>query len=292
MIIKLDFVNRNKNDEGTRVYRDTKPITTTEGLTPIATLEAGASTFSDNTAIQGVYYHYAFETFTGDSSILSRSTPVLATPYTGPGSQTMLVGDYDRGYYGEVPFPDFITPDEVCVQMGITTPFTHAAFSWLKFAHQGKILFIPQNSVIIQTWNALYAAGLIFGVEGPGSIGTSTTTPVDQNKRIVIDGDEFIVRTMKGLPDGMEYGTPPVAPPLSEYQSTIFGVANVFTSEKTWGNHASLATTPIISSTELLAEQTTENGANVNTRANTTTPSTTTKTSTSMRWRPVLELVM
>lgn len=66
--------------------------------------------------------------------------------------------------------------------------------NWVKAFFKKKVLFFPQyplaNTI---SWNMLYAAGLVYGVDGPGDT-PAASGPVNQLKYVTVGKDLFKVR--------------------------------------------------------------------------------------------------
>lgn len=89
---------------------------------------------------------------------------------TGPGPQTLIGGDAQLGFFGEVSSTELFTTDELSTLVKLSAGSSVVANpTWLKFAYKGKILFIAKtalrNSV---TWPNLYYAGLVDGTDDNG----------------------------------------------------------------------------------------------------------------------------
>lgn len=122
-------------------------------------------------------------------------TSSAALPY-GPGPQELQSGDWQAGYFGEVPSAEFYTGDRLALELGVTEgELQNSEAGWLKFAHKGRVLFIAKKSFMHSvTWEHLYARGIVYGVagDGPNPVGT----PKNQYTTIRHGGNQFIVRLM------------------------------------------------------------------------------------------------
>lgn len=120
-------------------------------------------------------------------------------PDSGPGPKTLLFGDESLGYFGEVTSAAFLTVPEIQRQLnfypGGGTPDPNV--SWVKVFSDSKVLYIPKRAIVNNiTWNTLYNAGLVYGIDGVGS--NPTTTPTNQLRTVTADGRQFKVRLLKG----------------------------------------------------------------------------------------------
>lgn len=122
---------------------------------------------------------------------LSQSIPLVATAYpnSGPGSIYLTAGNSEIGYFGRVTSAELMTYVAYRTHLTATAWTTGTDKGWLKFMYKGKVLFLSQGWIFKATWNQLYAAGGVYGVDGPGTY--PATTPVNQYKPVVItQGDK------------------------------------------------------------------------------------------------------
>ncbi len=119
--------------------------------------------------------------------------------FTGPGAKDLIAGDVGSGYFGEIPATDLIDGAALATAVGLTQGTAHnTMINWLKFMHKGKTLFMPKSTLRYSlSWDHLYNAGIVYGTDGPGPYHGSQG-PVNQNKILVIKGNAYIVRLIKG----------------------------------------------------------------------------------------------
>ena len=114
----------------------------------------------------------------------------------GPGPVELVGGDEQAGFYGEITSGDFIAGGLMASYAGLTTGSNiNSNTSWLKFAYEGKVLYIPKyNTRSGVSWEDLYEAGVIYGTDDTGHFPVGGGT----NQRTVIsfDDNEYIVRTL------------------------------------------------------------------------------------------------
>lgn len=123
-------------------------------------------------------------------------------------------GDYDGSYYAregkvskspnscfkkEVLSKDLITYKELAerffISEGVPIPEDQG---WLEFEVEGKTLFISKKYVRHSiSWATLYNAGIVAG-DNKNFIHPIGIDRVEQNKRILINGKQYIVRLLKG----------------------------------------------------------------------------------------------
>ncbi|ARV77302.1 putative virion structural protein [Pseudomonas phage Noxifer] len=166
MSIKLKWVDRNVTVDGFRIYRSTSPIDDAALPTPLATVGPSVFEYTDTTAQRNVLYYYKIGSYLGSDQVNSPNRPLAFLPYTGPGPQTLLRGDYKAGFFGEVPLDDIIGVDDFKTFYGLTWGLASVRpTAWLKFVVDGKILFWPDNGGFFVNISAtqIYQAGLMYG---------------------------------------------------------------------------------------------------------------------------------
>lgn len=127
--------------------------------------------------------------------------PRVRIPYNGPGPQTPIAGNFNQGYFGEVPMSAVMQGVDLASYLGLSEGTSvNADTPWLKFALNGKILFIPKKPLRTDiSWQALYQAGAVYGLEtGTGVQPLPSSSPVQQTKRITTAGGHFRVRLPTG----------------------------------------------------------------------------------------------
>lgn len=201
MQIDLKWVNRNVGEDGTKLYRATSTIDTANLPTPVTTLAPGVNTYTDTDIIRGQKYHYRMGVFKGHDFVLSDEIVAHALPRTGPGPQELVAGDYEAGYFGTVSAINFFTGDEIAFRVSLASGTSvNISTDWLKFAHKGKILFIPKMPIRHTiSWQHLYNAGVVYS-SGDGPAHKPPVAAIPQGKIISKNGEDFKVRLMTGAP--------------------------------------------------------------------------------------------
>lgn len=189
------------------IYRDTVPIPPDSLPTPLVTLAGSATTYDDTTVVRGTVYYYRIAAVKGVDFVLSDNKIHGYFPDSGPGPQTLLRGDWKRGYFGRVTVPGFLTVAETRTVAGLTagTAVSEATLThWMKFIFDGKIIFVPCTTLTTGiSWKSIYDAGLVYGVDGFGSPGpgmSTVTFNVNQKKQVTVKGFEFLIRLPKASP--------------------------------------------------------------------------------------------
>ena len=115
------------------------------------------------------------------------SLPIV--PNNGPGPALLKDGDQTLGYFGEVDNADFVTIEQIEAQalVSLIGAAANRGLSklWVKYVVDGKILYIPkrvQRTGI--SWDNLYAAGFVYGVNGAGTYPGLPTGAVNQLRTI------------------------------------------------------------------------------------------------------------
>lgn len=105
----------------------------------------------------------------------------------GPGPQSLIAGDMQVGFFGEVPSSEFITGDSLCQKIELTAGTSqYSTTSWLKFAYRGDIVFISKKPIRYRlSWDQINSIGAVFG-----------------EKVVEIQGKKFKCTLIKGKTEG------------------------------------------------------------------------------------------
>lgn len=116
----------------------------------------------------------------------------------GPGPQELSAGDMSAGYFGEVSAAEFYSGDRLAFELGVTQGvLQNSDAGWLKFARQGKVLFVAKRTFMhTVSWDHLYQRGIVYGTNDNGK--HPRGTPVNQYTVVEHGGNRFIVRLMTG----------------------------------------------------------------------------------------------
>ena len=127
--------------------------------------------------------------------------PNVVIEDSGPGSKTLSAGGTAQlGYFGTVEsklvFPFQTLPTLFPLTEGTET---NATPDWLKFANGGKILFVAKKPMRTDiSWQTLYQAGLVYGVDGPGLTSLPVGSPVNQLRIVKSGGFKYRLRLLQG----------------------------------------------------------------------------------------------
>jgi hypothetical protein len=205
-------------------------------------------------------------------------------PNSGPGNKTLAAGDATHGYFGTVTTTDMFTASEVdSFLVGLTgTAYGPSDLVWHKFVLDGKFLFVPNRAFRSTTWNNIYNASLMYGVDGNGAY-PPAAGGVNQlyqvSKKVGGRTFGFKVRTVKGgLTD-----------PLSALSTADASEYNRLLMSLTTGKFGTMT----IAQLDLNVYEETQTTYSANTNNNWVrfnTASAQTNKTAAYNWRPVLEL--
>jgi hypothetical protein len=197
MELTISWTNRTSNADSIKLYRKEEPFLESALGEAIATLPGNATSFTDEVEFGKTYYYRTQTIKTGDT-VTSAQLKVIASTYTGPGPQTLISGDTECGFYGEVTEQELDNPALLAsriignvIQRG-TDP------AWLKFSYKGKIIYIAKQMIFNTTYQALYDAKVIDGKRGLPQYPLNSDPTLEQYREEVIRGQRFIVRTPQG----------------------------------------------------------------------------------------------
>ena len=160
--------------------------------------------------------------------LLHRASAQSWIGYNGPGPTTLLFGNEDAGYFGEVTQAELLTPQAVLDQVpGLNRAAWNTSSTWLKFIYRGKVLFISKLPLFTgMTWNALYANGLVYGTDNDGVF--PLKNPCNQLRIIAKDNWRFKARLIRNDLSDPSYlptsGGADTTPRKSEYTELIYPV--------------------------------------------------------------------
>jgi hypothetical protein len=205
MSLTLNWTDRNVTVDKFRVYRANSVIL--DGALPavLAEVASGVFTYTDTTAVRNQLYHYRIGTVVGTEETLSTNMPLAYMPYTGPGPQKLLRGDWSCGTFGRMNPEELFGANELCNLVGnvnITpSPVGQLLTCWIKMVYNGKIIYFPDQCISysgsVWGWDDLYKAGLVYGADDPATwsaAAKSTYGTIAQNFIANKGPDSFIVR--------------------------------------------------------------------------------------------------
>lgn len=201
MPIRIDWLDPNGGTQPVNIHRATSPMNDEANLpAPIGTV-SGASFYVDDTAVRNQLYYYRLSSLgqAGTSDLIITPNKAMASmPYTGPGPQTLLRGDWECGFFGRLPMGSLITGQELISILGAGTDTAYADNEWLKFVYKGNIIFFPKYSIAASvSWDTVYKAGMVFGDIDPAqwpAIAKSNWGTITQKKRVQIGNHVLTIR--------------------------------------------------------------------------------------------------
>lgn len=239
MALRLTWTNRNVIANAVNVYRGDTALDPANLPAPLATISNGDAFYVDQTAESGKTYYYILGTKTANDLILTPNQKILVADNRGAGPANLLWGDDTLGYYGTLLAVDFFSNANILAAAKTTSglPSALVAPVWHKMTRNGKIIYVPESTFGVVTWNALYAAGLVFGVDGNvAGDALVPATPVNQLVKLSLNGEDYKVRLMRGYRDG-SYLNIPVTGAVNmddlansennEYSDLLYGICNL-----------------------------------------------------------------
>lgn len=206
MALRLTWTNRNVIANTINIYRGDAALDPTNLPSPIGTVTNGDKFYVDQTAEFGKTYYYILGTKTDNDLILTPNQKILVADNRGAGPSTLKYGDDNLGYYGTVLSADFFNSSNILAAAKSTTslPTTLVAPLWHKTIRNGKIIYVPENPFGQCSWQALYQAGLVYGIDAnyPDGAPTINTTATNQLVKLALNGENYKVRLLRGVSDG------------------------------------------------------------------------------------------
>lgn len=195
MSITLKWTNPAVLDE-VQIFRSDTPLAAGAIPTgsPVATITDKSTSYTDGATVQNKYYYYTLAFKTGNDLVYAPQSVAINMPYTGPGPQTIQTGTWERGIFGFVPVSDFLTNQELQAFLGSGAAYGINA-GWVKLIWKGKIIFYPLHRVVTGvSWNAIYLAGAVYGVSGPGPATGHGLAATDQARVLSKGEHDFVLR--------------------------------------------------------------------------------------------------
>lgn len=228
MSINLTWKNLTTGMDSIEVYRSDTTIDPNNPGAPLATLPAGTTQYTDETAEFGTEYFYAIGTTKSGNTVLSKIKDLEAMRIRGPGGQKILRGDSRLGYMGPLSFGDI---PNVFTAMKLD-PGVLAALgliTWHKFIRKNKILIIPEKSFSI-TANIQAKPSVVtpdIGADSGidwGSIDTSKWINTGKGTTVEGEGFKYYLRAPRGFRDdwdGVSLETEQALDPETEFNEIV-----------------------------------------------------------------------
>lgn len=207
----MSFTLRWKNDNPTgsvvKVYRGTAKLNPTSLPTPLATLSNGEETWTDTTVLLNTGYYYLLTVTVGDRTVAGPQKYIVVKNRRGVGNVDPVnpFDTDDCAFLGPMDFTEQWSVDDFPAGFRALTGLSGtASVAFTKFSHNGRMKYMYPNGGRflgkLVSWNDIYSAGLMYGVDGPGpEDGHGTLSPVDQNGLFDFQGDTYRMRCLRGV---------------------------------------------------------------------------------------------
>lgn len=205
MAILLSWKNPNTADVAIKIYRSTSPLDTAALPAALVTLPGDAKTYTDETATGSVPYYYVVEATNGTTRIFAKSPSIINVKSRGPGPSILQQGDYDCGYFGEVPASELpVVTDAFNINPAYITSARMIPQKFHKFAWKGRILYLGEFSIgqaAVPTLRAeqlkYLRSGLIYNFTSP-ELAAQIPNIVTKNK------SSFHARSIRATPENWD----------------------------------------------------------------------------------------
>lgn len=206
MYIKQTWKNKNNDLTSIEIRR----ADAREGVTDapvLQTLPGDQEYFVDETVVRDNTYYYQIRFIRGEDHINSPTYELVATTSTGPGTQVLVAGDLDMGYFGKQNAVDLNLAGWTSAMKGAMDRYI-SAFSNLrintvyKYVNKGRVCFLLELDNVLNNFNVLPEQIVKAGCAG--SIG-ETINGVAQNTMISVDGFNYDLRMVDFDPAIVSY---------------------------------------------------------------------------------------
>lgn len=204
MALRLNWENPNQFPTTVEIYRGNAPLDRNALPAPLATLPHGTTTWVDTTAAFDATYYYVFVTKTATDRVVSLNKEITVTEKRGAGPQKILLGNENYGYFGQVSPSSFFNSSDLKAAAIDKTVFnqTNVSPTWYKYIRKGKVIYVPSAEFGWVNWDGLYKAGFIYGTDDTGPAdGHQGLAGVNQMRTVSLDGEEYLIRAMRGWGD-------------------------------------------------------------------------------------------
>lgn len=217
MSLLLKWAKRNSVPVITEIYRSSAPLDKAALPAPLVTLSNQELEYLDTTAVPGQTYYYMWVTYNMQhaSPAYSPSTPIAIAQRRGVGSNVLLTGNADCGYFGDVTQSELITAAGLLAHQNTGSSalgLTGHDFIWRKCIYKGKIIYVPSLPQFSDSFLAVYRAGFVYGrvdrSKLPLTPGFDAALSTPQDRRVTIAGDQYSIRLMHGYADDISIPVP------------------------------------------------------------------------------------
>lgn len=209
MAFTLRWKNENPAGSIVKIYRGTSALNLLALPVPLVTLSNGEESWIDPTVTLNSTYYYLLTVTVGGRTVAGPQRTITIKNRRGIGAVEFLnQGDTDDlAYLGQPGFVEQFTYDAFPAGFRAMTGLSGGSQIVLnKYFHRGRVLYMFPNGGKFYnakyTWNDIYNAGLVYGVDGFGPEGGhGTLAGVDQGGLFDWQGDTYRMRILRGLTD-------------------------------------------------------------------------------------------
>lgn len=212
MAFTLRWKNENPAGSIVNIYRGTAKLDPKALPDPLATLSNGETEWTDETVILNTRYWYLLTVTVNGRTVGSPQKTIVIKNRRGIGGvdQINYSDTDDLAFLGPVAFEEQIPYDVLPAGFrALTGQSGDARVPLNKFYRNGKVFYMGLNGGRFDSqfysWNDIYNAGLVYGVDGFGpDDGRGDLPGVDQSGLFEWQGDTYRMRLLRGLSDGDE----------------------------------------------------------------------------------------
>jgi len=210
MAFKLSWKNDNPAGSVIKIYRSTTMMKLDSLPTALATLSNGETSWTDNTVVLNTTYYYLLTVTVNGRTVAGPQKSITIKNRRGIGPSDFINwGDSDDlAYLGGTPYAEQFTYNAFPAGFRALTGFSgDSPINFVKYLHRGRVLYLAATAggrILGRkvSWDSIYNAGLVYGVDGPGPDGgRGTLAPVDQGGLFDWQGDTYRMRLLTGLSD-------------------------------------------------------------------------------------------
>jgi len=155
----------------------------------IATLDKDTLGYLDENVTSNATYFYTVRFIKGEQFSDSIEFPLGFYPDTGPGPTTLTRGDWEFGFFGEIPASQLFLYSDITAKVQADINQIGTMDTWLKWVVNGRIIFIPNN---YYSYNSLFGSGS----SGIGTAVLPAGADPATSANIVNKGDyQFLIRS-------------------------------------------------------------------------------------------------
>ena len=110
-----------------------------------------------------------------------------------PGRKELEAGDTEAGFFGFVQASDFITGDQLALDIGLSAGTSQNSDTpWIKYIWKGKVCFTPLKTIRRSIdWDSIYNVGAVYGTNDEGTLPPEGRLGTE----LTIDGSDNSINT-------------------------------------------------------------------------------------------------